>query len=558
MTVKQVMDVQVILPDGKVGTYPGGRSLLAISKDVQHHYPAKILAAVVNNELLELGQEIDGPALIRFLDLTTREGARIYHRSLTLLLITAVYELFPDAVIKVEHSISKGLYCEVEKEPALSAGDVSLLEKRMWHMVNQDIPLKKRRVTLAEAKEVFTRQGFDDKVKLLKYWPKDYLSLYSLGKPEDALYGYHVPSSGFLHLFALEYYPPGLILRFPDENDPSVIPPFVEQPKLFGIFREAERWGKILGFDTTSAMNELIEQGRGPEVVRVAEALHEKKVAQIADLIAERKDEICVILIAGPSSSGKTTFAQRLRTQLMVNGIQPYPISLDDYFVDRDNTPLDESNKPDFEHIEAIDLPLFNQHLLRLINNEEVEIPTFNFATGTREYHGRRLKLEKGQPLIIEGIHGLNERLTQSIPRARKFKIYISALTALNIDRHTRIHTTDTRLLRRIVRDNQYRGTDAVTTISRWPSVRRGEERNIFFLQEEADVMFNSSLVYELAVIRLYAEPLLKNIDRDKNEYIDARRLLTFLSFFVPMEPHDVPSNSILREFIGESCFYLG
>jgi uridine kinase len=556
MTKKERPPVQVVLPGGQTVACRGGRALLAISEEVQCHYPYRIVAALVNNELLELNTEVQEEGLIQFLDLTTREGARIFHRSLTFLLITAVHELFPDAIVKVEHSISKGLYCEVEKEPSLSADDITRLEQKMWQMVKADLPFKKRRAALPEAEEVFTREGFDDKVQLLKYWPKDYLSLYSLGELEDTLYGYHVPSTGYLHLFALEYYRPGLILRFPAEKDPSIIPPFAEQPKLFSIFREAEKWGRILGFDTAGTMNQLFEHGKGPEVVRVAEALHEKKVAQIADLITEKRDDICVILVAGPSSSGKTTFAQRLRTQLMVNGMQPYPISLDDYFVDRNNTPLDESDKPDFEHIEAIDLPLFNEHLLRLISGEEVEIPTFNFTTGTREYHGKRIRLEEGQPLIIEGIHGLNERLTQSIPRTRKYKIYISALTALNIDRHTRIHTTDTRLLRRIVRDNQFRGADAVTTISRWPSVRRGEERNIFFLQEEADIMFNSSLVYEQSVIRKFAEPLLRKIGREQAEYIDAKRLLTFLSFFVPLEPHDVPSNSILREFIGESCFY--
>jgi uridine kinase len=273
-------------------------------------------------------------------------------------------------------------------------------------------------------------------------------------------------------------------------------------------------------------------------------------------MITERIDDVCVILIAGPSSSGKTTFAQRLRTQLLVNGIRPFPISLDDYFVDREHTPLDESSNPDFEHIEAIDLTLFNKHLLHLINGEEVEIPTFNFFNGLREYNGKKIRLAKEQPLIIEGIHGLNERLTQTIPRHRKFKIYVSVLTALNVDWHTRIHTTDTRLLRRIVRDSQFRGADAQTTIRRWPSVRRGEDRNIFYLQEEADIMFNSALVYEFAVLKDFAELLLQKIAPHEREYIDARRLLTFLSCFVPLDPLEVPSNSILWEFIGESCFF--
>ena len=301
---------------------------------------------------------------------------------------------------------------------------------------------------------------------------------------EDTLYGYHVPRTGLLDIFELKHYPPGLILRFPDEEDPSRVAPFVEQKKLFEIFREAERWGAILGFDTVGAMNRLIEEGEGSEVIRIAEALHEKKIAQIADLISASGSEIRVILVAGPSSSGKTTFAQRLRTQLLVNGLRPLPISIDNYFVDREHTPLDESSNPDFEHIEAIDLPLFNEHLLRLIEGKEVEIPIYNFTTGKREYRGQIMRLDENQPLIIEGIHGLNETLTRAIPRRNKFKIYISALTALNIDRHPRIHTTDTRLLRRIVRDAQFRGNSALETIRCWPSVRRGEERDIFRLQE--------------------------------------------------------------------------
>jgi uridine kinase len=426
----------------------------------------------------------------------------------------------------------------------------------MRQLVKMDLPIKKRRATLPEAAQVFSRQGYDDKVYLLKYWVKDYLSLYSIGDIEDTLYGYHLHRTGLLQQFALEFYHPGLVIRFPDENDPFNIPPYIQQTKLFEIFRETERWGKILGFDTVGAMNSLIEEGQGPEVIRIAEALHEKKIARIADMITEHKDEIRIILIAGPSSSGKTTFAQRLRTQLLVNGMRPYPISIDDYFVDRENTPLDESKNPDFEHIEAIDLPLFNEHLLRLIGGEEVEIPTFNFATGTREYHGRQIKLGENQPLIIEGIHALNEELTRSIPRSQKYKIYISALTALNIDRHTRVHTTDTRLLRRIVRDAQFRGTGARETIRRWPSVRRGEERNIFRLQEEADIMFNSALVYELAAIKENAEFLLKQIDQSALEFVDANRLLAFLSSFMPLAQHDVPSNSILREFIGASCYF--
>ena len=545
--------VDVVLPEGRVLSLPGGRSLLEISEEVKGFYRTPIVAALVNTELEELIDEVKGPAIIRFLDLTTRDGVRIYQRSLILLLIHAVHELYPGVAVKVEHSLGKGLYCELDKDPPLSAAEVVGIEQRMRQLVAKNLPINKRKATIAEAEEVFSQAGFDDKTLLLKYWPKEYIKLYSIGDLEDTLYGYHAPHTGLLHIFGLQFHTPGFVLCFPDESAPLGVSPFVPQPKLFEIFRETEKWGIILGFDTAGAMNSLIERGEGPEVMRIAEALHEKKIAQIADMISERRAEggASVILVAGPSSSGKTTFAQRLRIQLLVNGMRPYPISMDDYFVNREFTPLDEDNKPDFEHIEAVDLALFNEHLQRLFAGEEVEIPYFNFNTGKREYRGTRVKLEKNQPLIVEGIHGLNERLTIAIPRQNKFKIYISSLTALNIDRHTRIHTTDTRLLRRLMRDIQFRGVGVRDTIKWWPSVRRGEERNIFSLQEEADIMFNSSLVYELAVIKKQIEPLLRQIERSEEEYIEAKRLLHLLSFFVTMDSQEVPSNSILREFIG-------
>ncbi len=551
--------VRVKLPGGENISVPAeeGSSLLEISRAVQSHHAAPIVAAVVDNRLFELSATLEKPVgMVYFLDLTESEGRRIYQRSLAFLLIEAIHELFPDAVISVEHSLGRGLYCEIRKEPALSPDDVAVIEKKMRQLVKADLPIKKRLASLSEAKQVFGLQGYTDKVALLENRSRDYLGLYSIGGRWNTLHGYQVTHTGVLGTFGLQYYPPGLVLKFPDERDPLKVAPFVEQKKLFGIFREAEHWGHILGFDTVGAMNRLVKKGRGPEMVRVAEALHEKKIAQIADMIVEHGGDIKVILIAGPSSSGKTTFAQRLRTQLLVNGLRPLPVSIDDYFVDREHTPLDESNNPDFEHIEALDLPLFNKQLLHLIQGEEVEIPTFNFATGKREYRGKTIKPEKDQPVIIEGIHALNETLTSSIPRHQKFKIYISALTALNIDRYTRIHTTDTRLLRRIIRDTQFRGNPALETIRQWPSVRRGEERNVFCLQEEADVMFNSALVYELAVIKNQATSLLLEIDRSQPEYITAKRLLAFLSFFQPLDPNEVPSNSILREFIGHSCYF--
>lgn len=557
MSVKPAQPLlELLLPTGKATAVNGGRSLLDIAREVQHFYPAPIAAALLDNKLRELTYLIDRPGRLEFLDLTTAEGARIYHRSLTFLLIYAARQLFPQAQVKVEHSLGKGLFCEIVKEPALTVEEVALLEQKMRGLVRLDLPIVRKKLPLPEAAHSFREQGLDDKLTLFNYIKKELLSVYSLGEMQTCLHGYMLPSTGHLQVFALEYHRPGLVLHFPDEKKPAAVPPLVPQPKLFEIFREAEKWGRILGFGTVGIMNDLLSRGEGPDIVRIAEALHEKKIARIADMITERIEDVCVILVAGPSSSGKTTFAQRLRTQLLVNGIRPFPLSLDDYFVDREHTPLDESSNPDFEHIEAIDLDLFNKHLLRLINGHEVEIPTFNFFTGLREYNGKKIKLAKDQPLIIEGIHGLNELLTKDIPRHRKFKIYVSALTALNVDWHTRIHTTDTRLLRRIVRDSQFRGADALTTIKRWPSVRRGEDRNIFYLQEEADIMFNSALVYEFAVLKEFAEPLLQKIAPHEREFVDARRLLTFLSCFVPLDAMEVPSNSILREFIGESCFF--
>jgi uridine kinase len=547
--------VTISLPNQSTVTTKAGRSLLEISEEVQESYGSPIAAAIVNGKMKDLTHQPPAGSAIRFLDLGTTEGARIYQRSLTFLLIYAAKLLFPTAQINIEHSLGKGLYCEIQKTPALSADDVAALEQKMRELVDADLPIEKKKVPLQQAIASFAQAGFLDKVRLYQKWPTNEVTVYSLGELTDSLHGYMVTRTGILQRFALHFRAPGLVLRFPTADDPFTIPPYVEQPKLFEIFRETEKWSNILGFHTVGILNERIEAGQGPEIIRINEALHEKKIAQIADLIAARKDELRIVMIAGPSSSGKTTFTQRLRIQLLVNGIRPFPISLDDYFVEREQTPLDENNQPDFEHLEAIDLELFNDHLLRLIKGEKVEIPRYNFLTGKREYVGHTIQLQENQLLLIEGIHGLNERLTEAIPRAQKFKIYISALTALNVDCHTRIHTTDTRLLRRIIRDHQFRGYSALDTIRRWPSVRRGEERNIFRLQEEADIMFNSSLVYELAVLKQFAVPLLKKISPTEPEYVDAKRLLLFLSCFVPLEPHDIPNNSILREFIGGSCF---
>lgn len=548
--------IKITFGQGNVQEVDPGTTLLALATEAQKDYATTIVAAKVNNKLKDLNYVLEEDATVEFLDLSTDDGFRIYQRSLVFLLIKAVGELFPQAKVTVEHSISKGLYCELKNMETLTEKEVELIEDHMRKLVEQDITFHKETVPLTEAIKMFEKEGQMDKVRLLKFRKKPTITIYSCGWLRDYFYGYMVPSTGFLKSFELKYYMPGFILRFPDVFTPGEIPPYVEQPKLFNIFREAEKWTDILEVKDVGSLNEHISAGHAGDLIRVSEAFHEKKIAQIADLITKERDQIRVILIAGPSSSGKTTFAQRLLVQLRVNGLKPITISLDDYFVPRDETPLDENGEPDYEALEAIELDLFNEHLTKLIQGVEVEIPYFNFKTGFREYRGRKFKISPDQPIIIEGIHGLNERLTPAIPRGKKFKIYISALTQLNIDDHNRIPTTDARKIRRIVRDSQFRNHDALSTIRLWPKVRRGEEKNIFPFQEDADIMFNSHLVYELALLKNYAEPLLKTIDESQPEYSEARRLLKFLSFFLPIDDSEIPNNSIIREFIGGSCFH--
>ncbi len=546
--------LEVVLPGGKREQVPLGDDLLTISRRFQTHFPSTVVAATIDNELKELNYRPEKGGRLEFLDLYHPEGMRIYHRSLTFLLIAAAKEMFPQGRLSIEHSLGKGLYCELHKKTPLTKKEVEKLELRMRELVEADVPFPKEQLPLEEAISYFRQEGYEDKVRLLKYREKPYLNVYSCDRVKEYLYGYLIPSSGYLKTFSLQYHMPGLVLRFPDDHAPDLIPPYVEQPKLFSIFRESEKWCDIMGVATVGALNDHIGAGKGEELVRLAEALHEKKVAQIADMICNREDQIRLILIAGPSSSGKTTFAQRLSIQLRVNGLRPVSISLDDYFVDREQTPRNEEGQLDFEALEAIDLGLFNEQLTAMIQGEEVEVPCYNFKLGKRENRGHRVQVGYSQPIIIEGIHGLNERLTSSVPRDKKFKVYISALTSLNIDQHNRIPTTDGRIIRRIVRDSQFRGHDAGTTIKLWPLVRRGEEKNIFPFQEEADVMFNSALIYELAVLKKYAEPLLESVDPTKPEYLVAKRLLKFLKCFLTLDHVEIPCTSILSEFIGGSC----
>jgi uridine kinase len=536
-TVAKGQTIQEVL-----GAWPG-----------QNHPP--VVAAKVDNELRELSYRLERDAVLTPVDLSSKDGIRIYSRSLKMVMIRAAKEVFPNCWVKIMYSLSKGLYGEMDIGRHLTEKDLRRVEKRMREIIDADEKIEKHKMSIDEAVRYFEEEGLDDKVQLMAYKKNPKISVYRCGWYHDYYFGYMLPSTGFLSQFELRFYLPGFILRYPSKYSPEKVPPFVEQRKLARIFYEYEKWGQVLEVCDVASLNKLIEAGKGGELIRLAEALQEKKIAQIADQITEDQERIRIILIAGPSSSGKTTFTQRLAIQLRVNGVKPVSISLDDYFVSREFTPLNEKGEPDFEALEAIDLELFNEQLADLIMGEEIKIPRFNFMTGNREYRGEVLRISPDQPILIEGIHGLNERLTQSVPKDRKFKVYISALTQLNLDSHNRIPTTDNRIIRRIVRDNQFRSHNAETTLRLWPSVRKGEEKNIFPFQEEADVMFNSALTYELAVLKRYIEPLLSAITPDSPVYSEAKRLLKFTSYFLPLADYEVPANSILKEFIGGSCF---
>ncbi len=545
------------LIEDKTYHYTKGVSLEEISKDFQAKENQLVVAALVDNELKELNYRLDEDSEVKFVTNISSIGARIYQRSLVFVFIRASMEIFSDCRVTVEHSISKGLYCEIHYKRPVNQQDVERIEARMREIIEENVPFTKSRIPVDEAKDIFREYGQLGKVKLMKYREKPYINIYQCGWLKNYFYGYMVPSTGYLKNFRLQFYSPGVVIQFPTLECSGQLPKFEEHPKLFKVFRETEKWGEILQIDYVAALNDIIVSRREGEFIRIAEALHEKKIAEVADKITETIDNKQLILIAGPSSSGKTTFAQRLMIQLKVNGLNPVSISLDDYFVEREHTPRDESGEYDFEALHAIDVNQFNSDLNRLLLGEEVNIPTFNFHTGSREYKGKKLQIKPGQPLILEGIHALNDELTNTIPRDKKVKIYISALTQLNIDEHNRIPTTDTRLIRRIVRDHKYRSNDAERTLFLWSSVRRGEERNIFPYQEEADIMFNSALVYELSVLKKYAEPLLRQVDSTSDYYSEAKRLLKFLNYFVALEKEiEIPRTSILREFIGNSSFH--
>ena len=533
-----------------------GTSLDKVAREFGVEMKNPILGAMVNNVLEELDFLVFHPISVQFIDITHPEGMRMYVRSLSFILYKAIDELFPDSHLRIDHSISKGIYCKVTiPNHCLALQDVADIKQRMQEIVNADMPFIHMEEETEEVIRLFESHGLTDKINLLKHRGRNFSSYYKLDGHIDALYGYMVPSTGYIQVFDLNKYFNGILLQVPQAKNPKEVEPLVIQNKLFEIFQEFSQWIKILDVPNISDLNNSCSNGKSEVLIKVAEALHEKKIGQIADNIRSKKDQVKIILISGPSSSGKTTFAKRLGIHLIVNGMKPLNLSLDNYFVDRDNTPLDENGNHDYEAVEALDISLFNENLLALLNGEKIEIPKFSFETGTRFYNGEFLHMQPENVLIIEGIHGLNPQLTNSIPAEAKFKIYVSALAALNIDDHNRVSTTDNRLVRRIVRDYRYRKYSARETISRWPSVRKGEEKHIFPFQEEADTMFNSALLYELAVLKPFAEPILLEVQPNQPEYSEATRLLSFFRYLKPLQPTQIPPTSILREFLGGSSF---
>lgn len=547
--------LKLILKDGREILEEKGVRISEVIDKYGLRSEVPLMLVKINNTYLELTNELAEGGTLEVIDISDRIGMKAYVRTLQFILIKAVNDLYPEAKITIEHSLSKGIFGEIHKVPALDSEDIIKIKTRMQEIIDKNLTINKKYVSKEEAVKIFEGYGMADKVRLLNHLDMQRFKLYEIDGRYDYFYGLMASTTGEARIFDLMYYEPGFLLRFPAEEEPMEIPPFIERKKLSKIFYETEQWGNILGVGDVGSLNDKVNNGDIINIIRVAEALHEKKIANIADMINDRK-EVKVILIAGPSSSGKTTFSKRLGIQLRVNGRIPIPISLDDYFVDREHTPLDEEGKPDFESLYALDLELFNKQLNELMEGKEVELPNFNFKTGTREWSGEKMSIPENGLIVIEGIHGLNDMLTSTVPAENKFKIYISALTQLNLDDHNRIATTDVRIIRRIVRDFLSRGYGGEQTLMMWPSIRRGEEKNIFTFQEECDVMFNSTLVYELCVLKKYALEELAKIKSDSPVSYDASKLRSFLNSFKDVDTELVPENSILREFIGGSCFY--
>jgi uridine kinase len=544
---------QIRFSDGQVLEGPLNTTVEAFVQ--ASHVPSLPMpvACLVNGQLRELSYHADRDLDVHVLTLADSDGMRVYRRSLSFLLIAVADELYPEADIVIDYGLNFGaLYCEVEGRVPFSEEELTRIEARMRELVEADIPIRKERVPLDEAKALFEASKADDKLRLLKARRKPYITMYTLNNYKGYMHGYKIPSTGYLQLFSVDSYSDGFVLRYPRTNMPNQLQPVVEYPKLVTVFNEYSDWMSKLGIKDVGALNEVITEGNLLEAILVSEALREQRIAQYATILASLSDEIRLVLIAGPSSAGKTTFSKRLAIQLMAHGLRPITLGLDDFLVERDDTPLDEDGDYDYESLYAQDLELFNHTLLGLMRGDTVTLPHYNFITGKREW-GETVSISAEHIIIVEGIHGMNPDLVPQIPSETIFRIYVSALTQLNLDRHNRIATTDTRLLRRIIRDARHRGYVAKDTISRWPKVRQGEHKWIFPYQENADVMFNSALVYELAVIKPLVKPLLLQIEPGTPEHIEAKRLLSFLQWFEPCPSDLVPDNSILREFIGGS-----
>ncbi len=542
---------------GEAVSVEEGTTLLELAKQYQSREQHDIVMAYMDTKLCELMKPVQDGCQIHFLTTADEIGFQSYKRSATLLMLKAIDDVMGHAEkfqVRVMYSIGNGYYCEIEGlKDGISQDLLYSFKRRMKELIWDNIPIKKESISTDAARKRFEAQGMEDKVRLFQYRRVSSCNIYSIENYEDYHYGYMVPSTGYIKCFDLILYSAGFVLQLPTRDNPESLTPFEPRKKLFRVLKESEDWGQMLGVDTVGALNDVIASGDIGDLMLVQEALQEKKIAEIAERI-ERERKTFVV-IAGPSSSGKTTFSHRLSIQLRAYGMHPHLIALDDYFVNRDETPKDADGSYNFECLEAINLKQFNEDMVRLLEGDTVELPHFNFHTGRREYKGNYLTLNTGDVLVVEGIHGLNPKMTEKLPEESKFKIYISALTSLNIDQHNRIPTTDGRLIRRIVRDSRTRGNSAKDTIAMWNSVRRGEEQYIFPYQEEADVMFNSALFFELSVIKQYAEPLLFAIPHDVPEYQEAKRLLKFMDYFLGVSGEAVPTNSILREFMGGSCF---
>ena len=550
--------------EGETREYPRGTTFLEIAQEYQERYPDDIVLVVYNNRLRELGKCAEKDGKLEFITTADKTGRRVYRRSVTLLMQEAVFNLWgrEQISVRVMHSIAQGYYCELEQRSddrkeriAVSDDMISALKSEMYRLVMADHEIEKRSIHTDDAVTLFHELGMTDKEKLFHYRRSSRVNIYVLDHYKDYFYGFMAPSTGYLRYYDVTKYEDGFVLLFPG-SDAKTVDEFCPSGKLFAALKRSRNWGRLQNIDTIGALNDAIAQGRMQEVVLTQEALFEARIVEVAEAIV-REEGKKFVMIAGPSSSGKTTFSHRLSTQLSAKGLKPHPFPLDDYYVNRDECPRDENGEYDLECLEALDVELFNHDMNELLDGRRVELPSFNFKTGRREYKGRFMQLGPDDILVIEGIHGLNDRLSHSLPAESKFRIYISALTQLNIDEHNCLPTTDGRMIRRIVRDARTRGTCAKDTIAMWDSVRRGEERYIFPFQEGADVMFNSALIYELAVLKMYAEPLLFAIDKECPEYLEAKRLLKFLDYFLPMPGEGIAKNSILREFIGGSCFQV-